>query len=51
MPSGDFSVTRLLVSFVVGTVGFYMLIRGKKTAEPVWMVLGGALMITAYWIG
>ncbi len=38
----------MLASFVLGVVGLYMLLRGKKTAQPGLMVAGGALLVLSY---
>jgi len=39
---------KLLGSLVVGTVGLFMLLRGKKTADTRLMVWGGVLMLLSY---
>jgi hypothetical protein len=44
------NVLSTIGSFGVGTWGFYLLIRGKKTADPKKMILGGALMVASYWL-
>ena len=40
----------MLGSLVLGTAGIYMLIRGKKTANPSLMVWGGVLIVLSYWL-
>lgn len=41
---------KTLASFIMGVIGFYMLIRGKKTANPNMMVWGGVLLVLSYWL-
>lgn len=39
---------KMLASFVMGTVGLFLLYRGKKTAETKLMVIGGVLVFLSY---
>lgn len=41
---------KLIASCVMGSVGFFMLLRGKKIANPSMMVWGGVLMVLSYWL-
>jgi hypothetical protein len=38
----------LLGSLVVGAIGLFMLLRGKKTADTRQMVWGGILLVLSY---
>jgi hypothetical protein len=35
-------------SFIMGTIGTYLLYRGKKTQEPKMMLWGGVLIVLSY---
>jgi hypothetical protein len=37
-------------SFIMGTIGTYMLYRGKKTQEPKMMLWGGLLIVLSYFL-
>jgi hypothetical protein len=50
MDFSHLSIPELLGSFAVGTIGFYMLIHGKKTGNGRLMVIGGILMAASYFI-
>ncbi len=39
-----------VASFIVGTVGTFMLIRGKKKSDPKLMVWGGILIVASYFL-
>lgn len=41
---------KLIASLVVGTLGLYFLIRGKRTQNPTWMILGAVLLVASYWV-
>lgn len=41
---------KLLGSFIVGTVGLFMMIRGKKTQNTRLMILGAVLLLLSYLI-
>jgi hypothetical protein len=41
---------KMIASLVVGTLGLYFLIRGKKTQDPAKMILGAALLVASYWV-
>jgi len=48
MDLSNISIPKLLGSFAMGTIGFYMMIHGKKTGSGRLMVIGGALMVLSY---
>jgi hypothetical protein len=39
---------KMLVSFLMGTIGIFMLLRGKKIENPRMMVIGGVLLLLSY---
>ena len=39
---------KIAASFIVGTFGFFMLIRGAKTANTKLILWGGALLLLSY---
>ncbi len=39
-----------LVSFAMGTIGTYMLVRGKKIQNPKMMIWGGVLIVLSYFL-
>lgn len=43
-------ILETIVSFIVGTAGIYMLIRGKKKADTKLMVWGGVLIVASYFL-
>jgi len=38
------------LSFAMGTIGAYLLYRGKKIQEPKMMLLGGVLIVLSYFL-
>ena len=38
------------LSILMGTIGAYMLYRGKKTMEPKMMIWGGVLIVLSYFL-
>ncbi len=44
------SMFKILGSFVMGTIGMYMLYRGKKTQNVSMMVWGGVLIVLSYFL-
>ena len=41
---------KILGSLVVGMLGFYFLIRGKKTQSPKLILLGAVLIVASYYL-
>jgi hypothetical protein len=39
-----------VASFIVGTIGTFMLIRGKKKADTKLMIWGGVLIVASYFL-
>ncbi len=37
-------------SFLMGTIGAWMMWRGKKTMQPKMILWGGILIVLSYWI-
>jgi hypothetical protein len=44
------SLFKTIASIAVGTIGAYLLYRGKKIAEPKMMIWGGVLIVLSYWL-
>jgi hypothetical protein len=40
----------LLGSLILGTLGVFFILRGKKIADTRMMVVGGILLVLSYWI-
>lgn len=40
----------MILSFVMGTVGMYLMIRGKKIQQPRMIVWGGVLIVLSYFL-
>ncbi len=38
----------LVLSLVLGTLGLFFLLRGKKTMNPGMMIVGGVLLVLSY---
>jgi len=38
----------LVISLVLGTLGLFFLLRGKKTMNPGMMIVGGILLVLSY---
>jgi thiol:disulfide interchange protein len=38
------------VSFLMGTIGAWMMWRGKKTMQPKMILWGGVLIVLSYWL-
>lgn len=46
----DFSPPSLITSFIVGSIGFVLLVFGKKTSRFLHMIIGAVLMIFPYFV-
>jgi len=43
-------ILETIASFIMGTIGTFMLIRGKKKGEPKLMIWGGILIVASYFL-